>query len=1148
MLAHSPFFRCIKKPMNKIPVSRFLFSNTNIKSMKNTLSVARVPHPLQKLLLIMKLTCILTVFCVLDTFAHVNAQTVTLTMQDAEISKVLTVIEKETSFRFLYNSRLRELKQKVDVAFTNADIAEVMTTLFARTNLTYRRLENNLIAIRSEEKADQDKRVTGRITNDANEPLAGASVAVKGTSRGTSSDANGDFELAVPDNATLIISAVGYQNQEIVVGTQTTLVIKLLQTTIKMDEIVVIGYGTASKRDLTGSIAKVTGREVADKPNTNPIASIQGKVAGVSVVNSGQPGQEPDIRIRGTVSRFQTKPLYVVDGLLNDNINFVNPADIESIEVLKDPSSLAIFGVRGANGVIIVTTKKAKTGQMIVNVNSTYGVKKIVDKVEMTNASEFKMLFDEQLVNQGEDPFPYYNLYQGNTDWVDLISNKSATVNTNNISITSGTEKNKFYFGLGYIKEEGLINYETLEKILLNINDELRINRNIKIGFTLNGYRALLPQLHDFGAAINATPIVEPIDEATGLYNKLPDQIGGPQIGNPLMGVEATRNTDLSREYRAIGSIYGEITFLKNFTFRASYYADLGFNDQRRYTPFIQVYAADFDEIAPQAGFNFTRVYQKENKFQKFQQEYLLTFKKDFGDHGLTAMTGFTTYYNDYSETNGQVTQVIGGNPIPNDKRFWYLDNFFGDRASKVSGISPGNDLFGNPQPLQWEQATVSYLLRALYNYKGKYLLNASFRRDGSSEIPTDNRYQNFIAVGAAWEMSREDFMASQKIFDYLKIKGSWGVLGNQYVGIHYPFFPQLTGGSTAVFGNNIVNAFIPSYLPDPNLKWETVSSIEGGVEFFTLRNRLRVEANYFYKVTDNLLTVIPGIGGARPGITNAGKIQNNGIEASATWTDKLAGGITYSISGNITTLNNKVKELYQEGFEIIDGSSRVTVGQPIGYFYGYVHDGIYQSYADKLDAPNASSLGDYGPGDIRFKDIDGDGDVDVNDRTFIGNPTPDFIYGFSFSANWKGFDAGIDFQGVYGNEIFRDWGNGNTFAFFNYRADRLGRWHGEGTSSWEPQLNDMQSINKQASTYMIEDGSYLRIRNVQVGYNFSSNLLSKVYIKTLRLFVNAQNLKTFKRNSGFSPEFGGSAIRFGVDGGSYPVPAIYSAGINVTF
>jgi TonB-linked SusC/RagA family outer membrane protein len=1085
---------------------------------------------------------------VLDTFAHVNAQTVTLTMQDAEISRVLTTIEKQSSFRFLYNSRLRELRQKVDVAFDNADISEVMTTLFARTNLTYRRLENNLIAIRSEEKADQDKQITGRITNDANEPLASVSVSVKGTSRGTSTDGNGDFTISVPDNATLVISAVGYMTQEVVVGTQTSLSIKMQQSTIKLDEIVVIGYGTASKRDLTGSIARVTGREVADKPNTNPVASLQGKVSGLSVINSGQPGQEPDIRIRGTVSRFQTKPLYVVDGLLNDNINFVNPADIESIEILKDPSSLAIFGVRGANGVIIVTTKKAKTGQMIVNLNTTYGIKKIVDNIDMTNAADFKMLFDEQLVNQGEAPFPYYNLYQGNTDWMDLITNKSAAVNTNNISITSGTEKNKFYFGLGYTKEEGLIRHETLEKILLNINDELRINRNIKIGFTLNGYRALLPQLHDFSSAINATPIVVPIDAATGLYNKLPDQIGGPQIANPLLGVEATQGTDINREYRAIGSIYGEITFLKNFTFRSSFYADLGFNDQRRYTPFIEVFAADFDAISPQAGFNNTRVYQKENKFQKFQQEYLLTFKKEFGDHGLTAMAGFTTYYNDYSETNGQVTQVIGGDIIPNDKRFWYLDNFFGDRTSRITGISPGNDLFGNPLPLQWEQATVSYLVRALYNYQGKYLLNASFRRDGSSEIPTDNRYQNFIAIGAAWEMSKENFMADQKIFDYLKIKGSWGVLGNQYVGLHYPFFPQLVGGNTAVFGDNIVPAYVPSYLPDPNLKWETVTSFEGGVEFFTLKNRLRVEVNYFNKITDNLLTVIPPVGPVKPGITNAGKIQNNGLEASATWTDKLPGGIQYSISGNITTLHNEVKELYTDGFAIVDGSSRVTVGQPIGYFYGYVHDGIYQSFADKLGAPNAATLGDYGPGDIRFKDIDGDGDVDVDDRTIIGNPTPDFIYGFSFSANWKGLDAGIDFQGVYGNEIYRDWGNGNTFAFFNYRTDRLGRWHGPGTSNWEPQVNDAQSINKQASTYMIEDGSYLRIRNVQVGYNFSSNLLSKVYIKNLRVFVNAQNLKTFKRNSGFTPEFGGSAIRFGVDAGSYPVPAIYSAGLNVTF
>jgi TonB-linked SusC/RagA family outer membrane protein len=990
-----------------------------------------------------------------------------------------------------------------------------------------------LILFASNNIAAQGATVTGTVTGD-NGPLSGVSVTVKGSARGTSTNNSGTFTLSAPSDATLVFSSVGYTSKEVAVAGRANIAVSLVAANTQLEQVVVIGYGTANKRDLTGSIVKVSGKEVADRPNTNPVASLQGKVSGLSVVNSGQPGQEPDIRIRGTISRYQTKPLYVVDGLFNDNINFLNPTDIESIEILKDPSSLAIFGVRGANGVIIVTTKKGKAGQIVVNFNSTYGIKKIVDKVQLTDANGFKTLFNEQREIQGNPAFSYYDKYTGNSNWVDLISQKNPLVSTNNISISSGSERNKFYMGLGYIKEEGLIKHEDLEKLLLNLSDELKVSKAIRVGFNVNGYRAMLPQLHDYSAAINATPIVEPFNTANGVYNKLPDEIGGPQIGNPLL-LEETKNTNIQREYRAIGSIFGEVSFLRNFTFRSTFYADLGFNNQRSYTPLINVYAADQDKVTSQGGFTNTGVFQKDNTFSKFQQEYLLTFKRNFGNHGLTVLGGFNTYYSGFAETNGSVRQQAGGTPIPNDKRFWYLNSFFGDPSSRISNSD------------QWEQTTVSYLFRALYNYKGKYLLNTSFRRDGSSEISPSHRFQNFVAVGAGWEVTKENFMRNQNLFDYLKLKASWGILGNQYVGIHYPFYPQLQNGQTAVFGNNIVPAYVPAYLADPNLRWETVTSVEAGVEFTTLKNRLRFEVNYFHKLTDNLLTTFPAVSGTAPGITNAGQIENSGIEASSTWSDKLSNGIGYSISGNITTLKNKVKQLYKTGFEIIEGPSRTTEGYPIGYFYGYIHDGLYQSKTEKTKSPDASALGDYGAGDIKFKDINGDGKIDDKDRTLIGNPTPDFIYGFSLSADYKGFDIGVDFQGVYGNEIFRAWGNGSTFAPFNYRIASLDRWTKPGSSNWEP-VNDGRSINQQNSTYMIEDGSYLRIRNLQVGYNFSSALLGRRYIKALRLFLNGQNLKTFKRNSGFTPEFGGSATQFGVDAGSYPVPAVYSAGINVTF
>jgi TonB-linked SusC/RagA family outer membrane protein len=993
-----------------------------------------------------------------------------------------------------------------------------------------------------------DVRVTGKITSPAGEPIPGATIKVKGSNLSTSTNAAGVFALTVPDAATLEISSVGYATQEVAVNGRTEINVTLQTSAVGLNEVVVIGYGTASRRDVTGSVVKISGKDIADKPNTNPIASIQGKVAGVSIVNSGKPGQEPDIRIRGTVSKTQTKPLYIVDGIFNDNIDFVNPNDIESMEVLKDASSLAIFGVRGANGAILITTKKGRVGQLTVNVNTTLGVQKLVDKIDLVSGPEYKTLLNEQFANQGVPAYQYFNLYNGNTDWQELIS-QDGLINTNNVSITSGTEKNRFYMGVGYTYQEGLIKNETLKKYILNINDELRISKGLRIGFDINGYNAKLPQLHEFGNAISALPIIEPYNSAKGVYNQTPFNLQSAQVDNPLRFVEETKGQDLSSVYRVVGNVYAEVNFLKNFTFKATYYTDLAFNNNRHYNPLVSVYNAVEDAVVPTS--TKTSVSQKDNTFSKFQQDYLLTYKKQFRDHGLTLLGGFSTNYNSYHETNGVVSQFTTGTatPIPNNRRFWYLDNFFADPTSRTL-VTPEKDLFNNNLPLEWEQTTVSYFARALYNYKGKYMVNASFRRDGSSEISTNHTYQNFGAVGVAWELTKENFMQGQSTFDFAKLKASWGVLGNQYTNIHYPFYPLLTPSGSAIFGPGGVNtqqvipAYTASFVSDPNLQWETITATDLGVEFAILKNRLKVEATYYRKVTDNLLTNYPGLNGQKPGITNAGKITNHGIELAVAWNDKFQNGLSYSLSGNITTLNNKVNSVFREGYEIFDGPTRTRAGDPIGSFYGYVVDGVYQSSADSASSPNAG----YRPGELKFRDVTGDKKITPDDRTIIGNPTPDFTYGFSVGLNFKGFDLGIDFQGVSGNEIFRSWGNGANYARLNYRTARLNRWHGEGTSNFEPWLNDAGTQVGLNSNYMIEDGSYLRIRNAQLGYTIGQAVLSKAHIRSVRIYVSAQNLKTFKNNSGYTPEFGGSALQFGVDNGSYPVPMIITGGLNLTF
>ncbi len=981
----------------------------------------------------------------------------------------------------------------------------------------------------------QQRSLTGRVTSADGRGLAGASVSVKNTNIGTTTDTAGNFALMTAPTATIVISFVGYANQELTVGpNQNNVEITLQPGGAQLGEVVVIGYGTANKRDLTGSIVTVKAKDIADKPAANPLSLLQGKVSGLSVVNSGRPGEEPDVRIRGTNSVNGAKPIYIVDGIFTDNINFLNPADIESMEVLKDPSSLAIFGVRGANGAIAITTKKAKAGQLLVNFNASAGFKRVQDRIELTNAEQFKELYAEQLSNMGSAPFDF-TLWNANTDWQDEIF-QNGFLSYNNISITGATEKNRFYMGLGYIYEEGVIKNEVYKKYTLNLSDELRVNRNLKFGFTLNALRAELPDADKgVGSAIRAAPIAPVMDPTTGLFHTLP-AFQRAQVFNPLVGIELEKNVRIQREYRAVGSIYGEIDFLKNFNFRAQLYADYGFNTERRYFPILSVYNPEIvGNDKRDTSRRATSVSQKQNLFPKTQMDYLLTYKKRFGDHDLTALGGFTAYYNAFEETNASVQQG-SADPIPNDPIFWYVDQV-GTPATRVGSGSA------------WDDASLSYLARALYSFQNKYLINASFRRDGSSQFERHgNEWKNFGAVGAGWVVSRENFFEGQKYLDYLKLKGSWGVLGSKNIDprFRYPAYPTLTSANSGVFGENVVAALQREYIPSEDLNWETVHSFEIGLELRTLQNKLFFEANYYNKNTKDILTIVEGPSGTIPGLDNLGEVKNNGFEFTATWNQELARDLNLSVSGNLTTIKNKVIQLNKEGFAIINGAARTTAGFPIGYFYGYIHDGIYQSNADIQRSPE-STIGAVQPGDIKFRDVDGDGRITVDDRTVIGNPTPNFIYGGAINVSYKGLDLGVDLQGVYGNEIFRAWNQG-TFADFNYLAERLGRWNGPGTSNWEPILSTSRAINYQNSSYWIEDGSFFRIRNLQLGYTFGQNFLSRARIKSFRVYINAQNLATFANNTGYTPEIGGTATAFGIDNGTYPVPAVYTFGLNLNF
>lgn len=986
--------------------------------------------------------------------------------------------------------------------------------------------------------SQQEINVKGVVTEMATgEPAIGASVVVKGTTVGTVTNIDGEYSLSnVPSDATLEFSYIGMISVDENVNGRSTINVVLSEDIQALDEVVVIGYGSAKKRDLTGSIVSVKASDIADRPSANPLASLQGKIAGVQVVNTGRAGQDPEIKIRGTNSINGYAPLYVVDGLFSDNINYLNPADIESMEILKDPSSLAIFGVRGANGVIIINTKRAKAGQTIVNFNTSIGFKNVADKMPMTNAAQFKELYDEQRINQGVAPFDYSN-YTANTDWQDEIF-QTGIITNNNVSITGASDKNRFYLGIGYSSEEGNIKNEKFSKVTVNASSDYNVTDFLRFGFQINGSRTLPTDAKGVTGAIKAAPIAPIYSPDGDMLQTLPD-FQRAQVYNPMIGVQTLANTAISVNNRAAGNIYGEVDIMKNLKFKSTFSLDFAVGESRSFNPIVYVYNPDIpgeENLGTSESINQSKYTQT-----VAQSDYILTYNKDFGAHALTLMGGVTTNFTEYSSLGAgrsqNIEDIIFSVPTDNEDKWW---------------ISSIDSKSSNNSSSQYKRFTMSYLVRALYNYQNKYLLNVSYRRDGASVFRSiGNTWDNFYSVGAGWIASEEGFMKDQDFVDYLKFKGSWGVLGSQNTGgNNYPTYPRLESSGSAVFGDNIISGYSIRYLPQ-DLSWEKTYAWEAGFELDLFDRRLRIEPVFYNKLTKDIIVNLAGFSGAKNSLENLGEIQNRGVEVAATWNDRIGEtDFGYSISGNLTTINNKVISLGRGPEDAIfsgpGGISRSLEGYPVGHFYGYKVAGVYQNSEDvKTYYPN--NVGTPLPGDLKFADVNGDGVIDQNDRTVIGNPSPDFTYGFNVNLTYKNFDFGVDMMGVYGNEIYRTWDD-DTYARLNYLTNRMGRWNGEGTSNWEPIVNPDRALNNINSNYFIEDGSFFRIRNMQLGYTFSRSMLEKVYLKSLRLYANVQNLKTWTRNTGYTPEIGGSALSFGIDGGTYPMPMIYTFGLNLTF
>ncbi len=982
--------------------------------------------------------------------------------------------------------------------------------------------------------------ITGTVTGDNGNDLVGVSVSVRGTTQGTTTDANGKYSITVAsDTATLQFSYVGYATQEIPVAGRTEINVTLAATAQQLEQVVVVGYGTQRKRDLTGSIAVISGQDISKTQTTNPVSALQGRVSGVTVVNSGQAGSSPTVRIRGVNSTNNADPLYVVDGILQTNIDYLNPADIETMEVLKDPSSIAIYGLQGGNGVIIITTRRAKKGQTIVNFQSFVGLQQVNNKVKVVDAKGFKKLYSMQLANLNAPPFDFSN-YTANTNWQDEVL-RSAVINNNSLSFSNATEKSTTYFNLGYSNQQGVVKYDKYEKYVARINEEIRVTDNIRVGGDVTGFyfKQNPPAGGIENGALWAAPIV-PVKAADGLYYSMPS-FQRAQVGNPVAAIDLVNGKTMNSGYRITGNIFAEINFLKNFTWKSTFYTDLGFNNSRGYSPlpfhFINLGEGNIPTDTSYAVNPHTGVNQSQTTYKTYQQDHTLTFDKNIsGGHHLTVLAGFSTLYH-YSEfVNGNRTDTSLN--IPNNPTFWYLNT--------AQASNPGT--FGGGAG---EDASMSFIGRVNYSFKNRYLLNVTFRRDGTSKFSPSRQWGNFGSVGAGWVLTDERFLEDVNWLNFLKVKASWGTVGNGLNIGNYLSYPALNNANVGIFGNHVYPSVVAAYVPDPNLHWETVEGRDAGFEARLLDNRMNLEVDFYDRKTHDILTTItlPGASGNTSYFTNLGTIDNKGIEVTAGWHDKIGKDFNYSLNGNFSINKNTVESIGNDiNFQILGngGVNLTQSGNSIGYFYGYVQTGIYQTTAQLDKTPHMSTAA---PGDIAFADVNGDGKIDQNDRTYLGSPFPKYNFGGSISLGYKGFDLGVELQGVAGNKIYVQRRTA-TFAILNYETNRLKAWNGAGTTNVEPIMDNTRSNNYLFSTYWLEPGDYLRLRLIQLGYTFNPARGAKnSVIKTLRLYVSGQNLFTLTKATGYTPEVPiSSPTSAGADNGIYPVPAVYSFGVNVTF
>ncbi|HEY9002241.1 MAG TPA: TonB-dependent receptor [Mucilaginibacter sp.] len=970
----------------------------------------------------------------------------------------------------------------------------------------------------------QNVTVKGKVTDaTTGETLVGVSVILKGTETGTQTDVNGTFTLAAPSNGTLVLSYLGYTSQEVPVNGQTTINVLLKSQSNALNEVVVVGYGTQKKVDVTGSVATVKGSDLASQPDANPVSALQGKVAGVQIINSGTPGSSPQITLRGLGTIFgSSSPLFVVDGVWYHDIAFLNSNDIESMSVLKDASSEAIYGLEAANGVIIITTKKGK-GAAHIRYDAYAGFSTPTNVPVMANATQYATMVNEVNAASNAATFANPSSFGTGTDWLHLILHSAFTQN-HNIGVSGSTDKTSYNFSANYFQQDGNVAYNKYDRITTHLYQDVQIAKFLKVGYTaiLSGDHSKdIPGSVMYHAYV-AAPTV-PVRYADGTYG---DPTLTPQVGNAVNNpqVELDYFNQTTQNYNFNGNAFAEIKFTDHLSARTSFGGTFAHQEVQAYDPVYAATGGQFNTISTLSK----NTVDDRNWIWENTLTYDNTFDKD---HHVTILAGQSAQrYRHYEQ---DVT------------------------AQNVPGFSSGDLYLGlgdNPTvttPNASLETRESYFGRVNYAYKDKYLLNATVRRDASSVYSDQYKWGTFPSVGAGWVISNEDFMKDQHIFDNLKLRGSWGEAGNGSItpnlatAVNTQFYSNFGGGLQ--LGSGLLG------LVPPVIYWEKSVGTDVGLEAGFLKGRLTLEADYYIKETQNAVFPVPileSLGASSGELTaNQANIKNTGWEFTAGWKDHIGSDFTYAINANFSVNDNKVTSVTSGPIPLYGGgnggtggtlTTRTIVGQPIGEFYGYKVVGIFQTpeqVAAQTTQPNAQ------PGDVIYGNN--------GQKTVLGNPNPKYLYGVNINLKYKQFDFAADISGVgkvslyNANESIRFGEENWTEAFYN------ARWHGAGTSNTTPSAFLSDAVNSQPNSFYVQDGSYLRIRNVQLGYTLPKSIASSIKMSSVRLYVSGQNLATFTKYKGFNPEIlstGTNGINQGIDTGVVPIYAIFNFGVNVTF